>query len=45
MSGEGLEGSGEGQMMVRWSGEDQVNVRGTSNLNLSLTLVDVFPWV
>ena len=27
--------SGEGQMMVRWSGEHQVN------LNLSLTLLDV----
>ena len=28
-------------MMVRWSGEVQVNVSGMSNLNLSLTLVDV----
>ena len=28
-------------MIVRWSGEAQVNVRYTSNLNLSLTLVDV----
>ena len=28
-------------MMVRWSGEVQVNVNGMSNLNLSLTLVDV----
>ena len=28
-------------MMVRWSGEGQVNVRVTSNHNLSLTLVDV----
>ena len=27
--------------MVRWSGERQVNVRWMSNLNLSLTLVDV----
>ena len=27
--------------MVRWSGEVQVNVSGMSNLNLSLTLVDV----
>ena len=26
-------------MMVRWSGEVQVNVSGMSNLNLSLTLV------
>ena len=32
---------GEGQMMVRWSGEVQVSVKCTSNLNLSLTLVDV----
>ena len=28
-------------MMVRWSGEVQVNVIGMSNLNLSLTLVGV----
>ena len=28
-------------MKVRWSGEVQVNVSGMSNLNLSLTLVDV----
>ena len=28
-------------MMVRWSGEVQVNVCGMSNLNLSLTLVDM----
>ena len=31
-------------MMIRWSGEVQVNVSGMSgesNLNLSLTLVDV----
>ena len=27
--------------MVRWSGQVQVNVSGMSNLNLSLTLVDV----
>ena len=28
-------------MIVRWSGEAQVNVSEMSNLNLSLTLVDV----
>ena len=36
-------GPGEGQMMVRWSGEAQVTVRLGSNLKsfLSLTLVDM----
>ena len=36
-------GSGEGQMMVRWSSEFHVTVRCMSNLYkiLSLTLVDV----
>ena len=30
-----------GGQVVRWSGEVQVNVSGISNLNLSLTLVNV----
>ena len=36
-----LKGSGEGQVMVWWSGEVQVKIRRMSNFNLSLTFVDV----